>query len=126
MRESKRVYYEYLSIKNVTDNKLFWKSVKPLLSDKSCIRDRILEILKTESETAESLNSFFSNIIKNLNISRYSEFDPVTENIADPTLKAIFKYKEHPVILPIQSNCEKETFRVSEVNIEDIKRTYSN
>ena len=127
MRKSKRRYYENLNIKNVTDNKLFWKSVKPLLSDKSRIRDRINisekgKILKTDSETAESLNSFFSNIVKNLNISRYSEFDTVTENIADPTLKAIFKYKEHPSILAIQSHCEKETFRFSEVNIEDIKK----
>ena len=45
------------------------------------------EILKTDSETAETLNSFFSNIVKNLNISRYSEFDPVRENIVDPSLK---------------------------------------
>ena len=101
--------------------------MNPLLLDKSRIRDRINisekgEILKTESETAETLNSFFSNIVKNLNISRYSEFNPVTENIADPTLKAIFKYKDHPSILAIQSNCEKETFRFSEVNIEDIKK----
>ena len=127
MRKSKRGYYENLNIKNVTDNKLFWKSVKPLLSDKSRIRDRINisekgKVLKTESETAESLNSFFSNIVKNLNISRYSEFDSVTENIADPTLKAIFKYKDHPSILAIQSHCEKETFRFSQVNIEDIKK----
>ena len=115
MRKSKRGYYENLNIKNATDNKLFWKSVKPLLSDKSRIRDRINI---TESETAENLNSFFSNIVKNLNISRYSEFDPVT----DPILKAIFKYKDHPSILAIQSNCEKEAFCFSEVNIEDIKK----
>ena len=91
------------------------------------MRDRINisekgEILKTESETAETLNSFFSNMVKNLNISRYSEFDLLTGNIADPTLKAIFKYKNHPSILVIQTNCEKETFCFSEVNIEDIKK----
>ena len=58
-----------------------------------------------------------------MNISRYSEFDPVTENIADPTLKAIFKYKEdQQSILAIRNNCEKETFRFSEVNIEDTKK----
>ena len=100
--------------------------MKPLLSDKSRIRDRInisekCEILKTESETAESVNSFFSNIVKNLNIPRYIEFDLVTADIADRTLKAIFKYKDHPIILAIQGNCEKETSRFSEVNIEDIK-----
>ena len=41
--------------------------MKSLLSDKSRIRHRISisekgEILKTESETAETLNSFFSNM----------------------------------------------------------------
>ena len=131
LRNSKKGYYENLNIKNVTDNKLFWKSVKPLLSDKSRIRDRINisekgKILKSESETAESLNSFFSNIVKNLNISRYSEFDPVTENIADPTFKAIFKYKDHPSKLAIQSHCEKETFRFLEVNIEDKNKASQN
>ena len=95
--------------------------MKPLLLDKARIRDRISisvkgEILKIKSETTEILNSSFSNIVKNLNISRYSEFDSVTENIAGPTDKAIFKYKNHPSILAIQNNCEKETFRFSEVN----------
>ena len=35
----------------------------------------------TESETAETLNDFFSNIVKNLNILRYSGLDCVAENI---------------------------------------------
>ena len=38
LRKSKRGYYGNLNIKNVTDNKLFSKSLKPLLSDKSRIR----------------------------------------------------------------------------------------
>ena len=91
LRKSKRGCYENLNIKNVTDNKLFWKSVKSSLSDKSRIRDRINtsekgEILKAKSKTAETLICFFSKIVKNLNISRYSNLDLVTENIADPTL----------------------------------------
>ena len=40
------------------------------------------EILRTESETAKTLNSFLLNIIKNLNVLRYSQIDPVTENIS--------------------------------------------
>ena len=97
--------------------------MKPLLPDKSHIRDRISITEKSEIvKTAETLNSFLSNIVKNLNISRYSEFDTVTENIADPTLNSIFKYKDHPSILAIQNNCENETLRFSEVNIEDIKK----
>ena len=42
---------------------------------------------------------------------RYSEFDSVTENIADQTLKVSFKYKDHLSILAIQASCEEETFK---------------
>ena len=45
--------------------------------------------------------------------------------MVDPTLKAIFKYKDHPSILAIQSNCEKETFPFSGVNNEDIKKGHT-
>ena len=112
LQKSKREYYENLFIKNVNDNRIFGKSVKPLLSDKSRIRDRISisekeEILKTASETAETLNSSFLNTVKNLNNLRYSELDSVTENVADLTLKATFKYIYHPSILAKQSNYKK-------------------
>ena len=63
-----------------------------------------------------------SKEVRNPNIWRWSEFDFITENLADLTLKAIFKYKDHPSIPALHSNCEKETFRFSEVNIEDIKK----
>ena len=74
-------------MKSVTNNRLFWKSVKSLLLDKSRIIYRMsisekCEILRTVSETAKTLNSFFLNIIKNLNVLRYSQIDPATENIS--------------------------------------------
>ena len=72
------------------------------------------EILKTESETVETVNSLFSNKVTNLNFLRYNEFNSVTENITDPTLKAIFKYKGHPSMLGIQSNCEKKKHLISQ------------
>ena len=30
----KKIYYNNLDLRNITDNKKFWKNVKPLLSDK--------------------------------------------------------------------------------------------
>ena len=59
--------------KNVIDNKKFWKTVKPLLSDKSVSREKINlteneKMLTSESETAETLNRFFSNIVKKLKL----------------------------------------------------------
>ena len=34
LRKSKREYYSNLDVKNITDNKTFWKTVKSFLSDK--------------------------------------------------------------------------------------------
>ena len=82
--------------------------MKPLFSDKSISEDKINlnengESVKTEMKTAEVFNSFFSNIAKNLKIPQNSNFDPIAQNIEDPTLKAIVKYKNHPSILTIQA-----------------------
>ena len=34
VRKEKKIYYNNLDLKIITDNKQFWKNVKPLLSDK--------------------------------------------------------------------------------------------
>ena len=88
--------YENLNEKSVVDNKLFWKTVKPLLSDKVMGKDHIHlvendELIKTDLETAEVFNNFFSNIVQSLKISRYTNEEPIVSNISDPTLKAILK-----------------------------------
>ena len=35
LRKSKRNYYSNLNVKNITDNKKFWKTIKPLFSYKT-------------------------------------------------------------------------------------------
>ena len=52
--------------------------MKPSFSDKIVSKDRIHstengEFVKTELETAETLNSFFGNVIKKIMIPKYSE-----------------------------------------------------
>ena len=64
LRKTKKRYYENLNEKFVVDNKLFWKTVKPLLSDNVAGKDEIHliennELVKTDLETAEVLNNFF-------------------------------------------------------------------
>ena len=82
--------------------------MKPLFSNKSINADKINltengEYVKTEMKIAEVFNSFLSNIAKNFKVPQYSNFDPIAQNIEDPTLKAIVKYKNHPSILTIQT-----------------------
>ena len=67
-------------------------------------------------------NKIFGNIVKNGNISRYSDFDPTVENVKDPTLKAILKYKKHPSILAIRAKCDKNgAFSFTEVSFKEIE-----
>ena len=47
------------------------------------------------------LNVFFSNIIKTLNVPK-NHTDSITEDIRDPTLKAMLKYRKRPSILTIK------------------------
>ena len=86
VRKTKKAYYENFDKRKVPDNKLFWKTVKPSLSEIFNARERISltengKFVKTEKETAEVFNNFFGNIVKNLNISQYSGFDPIIEKV---------------------------------------------
>ena len=128
LRKTKKRYYENLNEKFVVDNKLFWKTVKPLLSDNVAGKDEIHliennELVKTDLETAEVLNNFFSNIVQNLDISRYSNGEPLVSNTNDATLKAILKYRNHPSIIAIRSKCkDKGNFNFIEVDQKQIEK----
>ena len=85
---------QQLRYKKVTDNKTFWKTVKPFFSDKIVSTERITltyngEVVATEQDTANVLNTFISSIVTNLKIPEYADYDPVANNISDPILKAI-------------------------------------
>ena len=60
------------------------------------------EIIKTDQANAKMLNNFFNNIIKNLEIPQYNQIDPICQNIIDPVIKAIIKYRNHPRIIAIK------------------------
>ena len=79
------------------------------------LRDRINlpekgDLVKSEFETAELLNKFFSNIVNNLEISKSSKYESFIDNIGEQTLRAILKYKNHPNIIAI-----KTKFKVGDV-----------
>ena len=54
-----------------------------------------------DDNTAEVLNILFSNTVSNLKIEGYSNCDTLANNIRDPVLKCIIKYRIHPSILAI-------------------------
>ena len=78
-------------------------------------------LLTNCEEVAEELNNFFANAVKNLNISNYENCDSLAENIDDPTLKAIAKWRNHPSILAIAPEYKyKANFSFNFVSKEDV------
>ena len=127
LKKAKKEYYQNLDGKNVIYNRKFWKTVKPLLSDKSVSRGKINmtdneKMLTSESETGETLNNLFSNKVKKLSIPKFNSNNSVTENIKDPVFKAILKYKNHPSILAIQKYSKNKTFHFKEVNFGEVEK----
>ena len=126
LKKAKKEYYQNLDGKNVIYNRKFWKTVKPLLSDKSVSRGKINmtdneKMLTSESETGETLNNLFSNKVKKLSIPKFNSNNSVTENIKDPVFKAILKYKNHPSIFATQKYSKKKTFHFEEVDIGEVE-----
>ena len=46
--------------------------------------------------TAKVWNTFFSNTVSGLNIPEYSNCEPLANNISDPVLKYVGKYRNYP------------------------------
>ena len=122
-----------MDITNTTDNKKFWKTVKPLSSDKArCGSSKINlvvndQILSTDKEIAEAFNTYYSNAVKSLNLQGDSEhlYDVSNEN--DPIERAIKKFKNHPSIVNINRNIPRTTnFAFSQTDIDSIKKMIDN
>ena len=127
-KERKR-FFNNLNPPFVTDNKLFWKTIKPFFSNKGNYGSEIKlvekdEVLKDDDLIAKELNKFFKNAVSTLNIkdNRFIT-NRSSDGITDPVDKAIDKYKFHPSILLIQKHLKNHNvFSFKTVEIGDIEK----
>ena len=89
--EKVREYFNNSNEKNVSDNKIFWKIVKSLLSNKIISNEKITivegdKIIRSDKETNKVLNKFFPNVVTNLNIPQFNQTDRTSENISDSVI----------------------------------------
>ena len=111
-------YYANLNEKDLTDNKQFWRTVKPLFSDKIKSSEKITlvekretldmdgnidnEIVNDDVKIAEIFNRFFSNAVIDLKIPDFHGAVPLADNISHPIFRAILKYANHPSTIAIK------------------------
>ena len=74
-KERKKIYSQ-LDFKNVTDNKLFWKTMKPFLSGKCTYASKISlvhndNVISDDQELADTFNNLFEHGVDNLGIQEY-------------------------------------------------------
>ena len=107
LRRTKRKYYSSLNEKASQIKTCFSRTVKLFLSDKTPFNAKITlieagEIISWDNEIADVLNTFFPNVVSNLNLPEYPTSNPYYNKIRDPVLKAILKYKDHSSIKAIE------------------------
>ena len=123
LRKVKSNYYSNLNIKNITDNKKFWNTVKPLFSEKGNSGKNITliegdTIISNDKKVAETLNNSFSNAVENLNIKGY-KIDVVSSVKMEDIYNIVSKFRNHPSIIKIKEKVHtniKFSFTVNTLN----------
>ena len=120
VKSARKAHYSNLSMKDVKDNKNFWKIVKSLFSEKVNTLVDNNNIISSEIEIAET-KSIFSNIVKELNIKVKEDLLCDVSDINDPVERAFQKYKNHPSIQMIKETFDNnETFSFELVSFDTI------
>ena len=104
---------------------MFWKTVKPIFSNKSVKRESVTllkgdKILSKNLEVAQTFNAFFSNIVKEMNISLGQELRAEANHIEVPILRIIERYKKHPSVVAIFENHRDSAFSFRHVSLDEI------
>ena len=91
LQQKKRQYFENLNLSSITDNKLFWKTVFPLFTEKNGLKHNKITLVVGDAKIAETF--IFCD----------------TRDETDPLLRAIKKYSKHSSILRIKQYFENST-----------------
>ena len=95
--KTKTVYFKNLNVKDLSDNRKFWKLIKPYFSNKGLNSNKLFlkekgNLVSDEKELATIMNNFFINITKDLELKKDTKGK--LNNMED-----FFKASEsHPII----------------------------
>ena len=125
LRRTKSDYFGNLDPGDLTDNRKFWKTVKPVFSNEVQTNSSITLIedgkMKTgDLKIAEIFNHYFTNITENLGIYEYQTLLSSTNGINDQVDKTIKKYENHSSIKKIKECCELNKFEFKPVTINEV------
>ena len=105
LHKTKKEYFNSLNIKQVPDNKLFWKSVKPFFCDKGSNSSKITlveenNIISDEEEIANIMNNYFINVTKTLNLKKQFGVGRSGVNEFENHISIKMIHEKYPEIVP--------------------------
>ena len=127
LRKAKKQYFSNLEPKLITDNKIFWNSVKPFFSDKITVKEIINltengEILSSDTDIADTLNDYFSSVVQNFNIPRENSIN--TDLCIHLVLEIIEKYKHHQSIISINKKMREKGLPKFSFHLVTLEETF--
>ena len=80
LRQTKEKYFSDINVKSISDNKKFWKTIKPFFSNKGLNTNNMMlvednEIVREEEIIANIMNNYFTNITTHLKL-KPTKIDP--------------------------------------------------
>ena len=124
VRKANKNYFNNLNVRNITNNKQFWKTMKSFFSSKVGDNERITlierdKVVSEDRDIAETLRSNFETIVENLGInSKFMSKEPVINESANYIIR---KFQNHPSIIKIKENYQGH-FSLSAVEAEVVDR----
>ena len=123
----KRKYFNSLNLKDITDAKIFCKTVKPFLSNIGIFQMQITliednNIFSGDKSVAEKLNNYFEKAVKSLHIEENELILTHATDADDPIDVIIRIYENHPSMLAIKGEVTQpmQKFVFSMTNLPDI------
>ena len=101
LRKTKTAYFQNLNIRDLSDNRKFWKTIKPYFTNKGLNSNKLL--LKEKGNTLEDvLNAFNSHpsierIRRTFKTNEKFSFQPVPENLVREIILSLDAFKATPV-----------------------------
>ena len=117
---------------SITNNKEFWRTIKPFLSGKVTAQTKISlvekdKLLSNETKVAETLSNFFENAITKLGINRDdAEFNDEPMPSTNPVDIAIQKFDNQPSVKLIRDITLSDMFQLESASLDDILKEIAN
>ena len=121
LRKTKRDYFRNLNMRELNDNKKFWKRIKPFFSDKGLAHNSIDlkengNLITDTQELANLFNTYYINLINTLQLKNSpTKFKSLSEILSF--------YKNHDSISKIKAgNNLQQQFHFKEVSSNEVKK----